>query len=236
MSETAKEIKNLLLSVKRAGIPELVKWLIDDTDFFTSPASTKYHGNYIGGLADHSLNAFDSLTLLNSEFRDKDSAYPDETITIVALLHDLCKVNTYIEDAEHATEPQMKFLKDLLSKSSEQISMPPDHHLTKGFITKLIDYLKNGGEEVPVYSPVWKVDDQLPMGHGEKSIYMIQKFMDLTDEEALAIRWHLGAHDPGAHFFYPTGVANNQAVREVPLVSMMAAADYIATWLIDLKK
>lgn len=234
MSETAKEIKNLLLSVKREGMSELVKWLTDETDFFTSPASTKYHGNYIGGLADHSLNCFDSLTLLNSEFRDKETAYPADTIIVVALLHDLCKANTYIEDDEHASEAQMKYLKDLINKSD--YNMPPDHHLTKGYITKVIDFLKNGGEEFPVYTPVWKVVDQLPMGHGEKSVYMIQKFIDLTDIEALAIRWHLGAHDPGAHFFYPTGVANNQAVREVPLVSMMAAADYIATWLVDVKK
>ena len=41
----------------------------------------------------------------------------------------------------------------------------------------------------------WTVRDALPMGHGEKSVYLIQKHMDLTDEEALAIRWHMGAYD-----------------------------------------
>lgn len=234
MNETAKEIINLLSSVSRPGMPQLIKWLTDDTDFFTSPASTKYHGNYVGGLADHSINVFDSLTLLNSEFRDKETSYPSDTIIIVALLHDLCKVNSYIEDSEHATDPQMKYLKDLISKSD--YSMPPNHHLTKGYISILIEFLKNGGEEFPIYAPVWKVVDSLPMGHGEKSVYMIQKFIDLTDIEALAIRWHLGAHDPGSHFFYPTGVANQQAIKEVPLVPMMAAADYIATWLVDVKK
>lgn len=41
----------------------------------------------------------------------------------------------------------------------------------------------------------YSVKDQLPMGHGEKSVYLVMKFMDLTDEEALAIRWHMGAYD-----------------------------------------
>lgn len=41
----------------------------------------------------------------------------------------------------------------------------------------------------------WTVRDALPMGHGEKSVYLIQKHMSLTDEEALAIRWHMGAYD-----------------------------------------
>lgn len=37
--------------------------------------------------------------------------------------------------------------------------------------------------------------DPLPLGHGEKSVFLIQRHMDLTDEEALAIRWHMGAYD-----------------------------------------
>lgn len=41
----------------------------------------------------------------------------------------------------------------------------------------------------------YSVKDRLPMGHGEKSVYLVMKFMDLTDEEALAIRWHMGAYD-----------------------------------------
>ena len=234
MDDVTKEILNLLKSVKREGMSSLIQWLQEDTDYFTSPASTKYHGNYAGGLAKHSLDVFDSLTLLNNEFRDKETAYPDDTIIISALLHDLCKVNTYIEDAEHATEAQIKYLKDLIWRFD--YSMPPNQQLTKGYVSSVIDFLKSSDGTFPIYLPTWKVVDQLPLGHGEKSVYLIQKFMDLTDDEALAIRWHLGAHDPGSHFFYPSGVANQQAVREVPLVPMIAAADYIATWLVDQKK
>ena len=43
-------------------------------------------------------------------------------------------------------------------------------------------------EKVPSY----EVNDQFPLGHGEKSMFIVMKFMNLTDEEAMAIRWHMG--------------------------------------------
>ena len=80
---------------------------------------------------------------------------------------------------------------------------------------------------------VWGVKDQLPMGHGEKSVYLIQKFIDLTDEEALAIRWHMGMADPGVHFNYPSGAACNQAFRQNKLLPLLAAADLTASYLLE---
>lgn len=71
--------------------------------------------------------------------------------------------------------------------------------------------------------------DDLPMGHGEKSVYMIMKYMDLTDEEALAIRWHMGAYDKAA-------IADsrdlNRAMKRSDLVTMLHLADMQATYLI----
>jgi hypothetical protein len=235
MTETQTEIISLLETncKGRNGIPDLIACLLD-SDYFTSPASTKYHGNYKGGLADHSLAVYDSLTLINKEYRDKENRYSDETLTIVALLHDMCKVNTYIEDSEPATDAQIKYLKDLISKEDD-ISHPPTSQLTKFYVSKVIEYLKKKEGEFPKFETAWKVKDELPLGHGEKSIYLIQKFIDLTDEEAIAIRWHLGGADPGIQFFYPSGVANTQAVRTIPLVSMLVAADYLTSWLIDQK-
>ena len=80
--------------------------------------------------------------------------------------------------------------------------------------------------------PYWKVNDQLPMGHGEKSVYIINKFMELTDEEALAIRWHLGGFDTATHFSYPYGFPSKQAFREHKLVSLIAIADLCAAYLL----
>ena len=79
--------------------------------------------------------------------------------------------------------------------------------------------------------PFWEVKDQLPMGHGEKSVFIINKFMKLTDEEALAIRWHLGGFDTAVHFPYPYGFPSKQAFRENKLVALIAVADLCAAYL-----
>lgn len=78
--------------VKREGKDELIKWL-ESSDFFQAPASTRFHGNYDGGLVEHSLNVYGVLKDLVS--RESPGEFSDETIAIVALLHDLCKVNFY---------------------------------------------------------------------------------------------------------------------------------------------
>jgi hypothetical protein len=234
MPDVKSEIMEIADVIERDGIISLMDWLISGSDFLTSPASTKYHGNYEGGLADHVLNVHASLTLINNEFPEKP--YTKETIAIVALFHDLCKVGTYVEDSEPATEAQIKYLQDLIKKAENHIDPIPMSQLNKFYVSKVIDYLKNGGDKFPEYTPAWKVVDELPLGHGEKSLFIIQKYMEITDDEALAIRWHLGGADPGIQFFYPSGVANKQAVSECPLVSMLVAADYLSSWLLDSKK
>lgn len=80
---------------------------------------------------------------------------------------------------------------------------------------------------------VWGVKDQLPMGHGEKSVFIINKFMRLEDSEALAIRWHLGGFDTAVHFSYPYGFPSKQAFREHKLVALIAAADLSASYLME---
>lgn len=77
--------------IKRDGIDELLDWL-EQTDFFTAPASTRYHGAFEGGLVLHSLNVFVQLRNLRRWYDCKAS---DESVAIVALLHDLCKVGCY---------------------------------------------------------------------------------------------------------------------------------------------
>lgn len=72
----------------------------------------------------------------------------------------------------------------------------------------------------------YSVKDQLPMGHGEKSVYLVMKFMDLTDEEALAIRWHMGAYDDA---FRGGSRALNEAQDKCALVLALHHADMQAT-------
>ena len=83
-----------------------------------------------------------------------------------------------------------------------------------------------------VQKPFYKVEDNLPYGHGEKSVYMISGFMKLTREEAMAINWHMGAFDPR--------VQNNSAVLSnvfyrYPNVFLFHLADYMATYLDETK-
>ena len=78
-------------NIQREGIDNLMSWL-QTSDFYTAPASTKYHGAFEGGLVMHSLNVYSQLKKL-CEFYSLDVT--QESIAIVALFHDLCKVGYY---------------------------------------------------------------------------------------------------------------------------------------------
>ena len=85
--------------ITREGSDKLLAYLTSDScDFFKAPASTRYHGNYEGGLCEHSLNVYDCLCDILARPRVRDMygiSYSDESVAIAALLHDLCKVNFY---------------------------------------------------------------------------------------------------------------------------------------------
>ena len=142
--------------IKREGADRLLNFLLSESsDFSTAPASTRYHGNYEGGLLEHSLNVYDCLCDILSRPRIKEVygiEYSEESIAIAALLHDICKVNFYNVAFRNAKNEAGKW------------------------------------ESVPYYT----IDDRLPYGHGEKSVYIISGYMRLTRDEAFAIRYHMG--------------------------------------------
>lgn len=85
-------------TITREGSDRLLDYLENKSDFFTAPASVRYHGSYAGGLCDHSLNVYHCLKdyLQRERVRNLYGLhYSDETISIVALLHDVCKINCY---------------------------------------------------------------------------------------------------------------------------------------------
>ncbi|MDO5556963.1 MAG: HD domain-containing protein [Clostridia bacterium] len=94
------EFKKLLQEVNREGMDELIKF-IDNSDFYTAPASTRFHGSYEGGLLEHSMKVYEIL-------KQKVKQCPieinvgEDTLKIVALLHDVCKVNFYKTDYRNA--------------------------------------------------------------------------------------------------------------------------------------
>ena len=90
----------LLKSTNRPGIEDLISFL-EKTDFFTAPASTRFHGSFEGGLVEHSLKVYEIL-----DYKAKNNVLkleiPDDTIKIVSLLHDICKTNFYKVDYRNA--------------------------------------------------------------------------------------------------------------------------------------
>lgn len=84
--------------VTRPGADRLLDYLENKCDFFTAPASTRFHCAYEGGLCEHSLNVYDCLKSYLETDRAKETfglEFSDESIAISALLHDVCKIDTY---------------------------------------------------------------------------------------------------------------------------------------------
>ena len=79
-------------------------------------------------------------------------------------------------------------------------------------------------EKVPYYS----VDDQFPFGHGEKSVFVIERFMRLRENEAIAIRWHMGGFDDTAK---AGGFTISHAYEKYPIAVLLHMADLEATYL-----
>ena len=191
MTNREKFIEIYKSCITREGADKLLEYLLSpSSDFFTAPASTRYHGARAEGLCEHSLNVYDALR----DYLDRETvqnkyglSYDDESIAIVSLLHDLCKVNVY--------------------KVSSRNVKGPDGRWTA----------------VPYY----EFDDQLPYGHGEKSVYIISGYMRLSREEAFAIRYHMGfSNDADAR---NVGAAFNA----YPLAVALYVADMEATFFVD---
>ena len=84
--------------IRREGSAELLNYLENKSDFFTAPASARFHGAYAGGLCDHSVNVFRCLEAYLARDRVKEVYgldYPMESAAIAALLHDVCKIGLY---------------------------------------------------------------------------------------------------------------------------------------------
>ena len=87
-------------NIKREGSDKLLDYLTNSSDFFTAPASGRRHSSFEGGLVVHSINTYKRFkNLIEIEYGENYSeTISDESIAIISLLHDLCKVNTYTTD------------------------------------------------------------------------------------------------------------------------------------------
>ena len=173
----------------RANTESLLEWLDEATDFYLAPCSTIFHLNISGGLCLHTLAVLHNLDRFCDTFYPE---FPSVSRVVCALLHDLCKANTY--------RPCIKSRKT--------------------------------GEYYPNGKPIWEdyqgyeFDEQLPYGHGEKSVFLAMKHIPLTNEEAMAIRWHMGGFDNAAKTDSRT---LSKATEKFPVITLLQAADMIAT-------
>jgi hypothetical protein len=92
--------------IKREGSDKLLEYLTGQSDFFTCPASARYHGAYEGGLCNHSLNVYDCLCafLESPAAKELGFNYSEESVALVALLHDLCKAGCYKVSSRNVKE------------------------------------------------------------------------------------------------------------------------------------
>lgn len=95
-----EQFLELLKNIQREGIEDLIKF-IESTDFFKAPASTRFHGDFEGGLLQHSMKVYD---ILKEKVKNApiSISVSEDTLKIVALLHDICKVNFYKVDYRNA--------------------------------------------------------------------------------------------------------------------------------------
>ena len=98
MSSKEEFVEIFTSCITRDGADKLLDFLEHKCDFFTAPASARYHGAYEGGLCEHSLNVYHCLVDYLQRERVQELyglEYGEESVAIVALLHDLCKVGCY---------------------------------------------------------------------------------------------------------------------------------------------
>lgn len=179
---------NLLSQVQRPGINNLINYLEHETDFFTAPASAKFHGAKECGLLEHSLVVYDNLIKVFETFFEE---FQSDTLIIVALLHDVCKTNFY--------KKGFRNVKNDLTKQWEQIE-------------------------------VYEIDDQLPLGHGEKSVIILQRYIGLSIEEIMCIRWHMAGYDDVGRS-WAGGLTMGNAMAKYPLITALHMADLAANYI-----
>ena len=184
MDYKQKFIEYYQANIHREGADRLLEWL-QTTDFFTAPASTRYHCACPAGLVMHSINVYEVMMEKHYD-PETDSA---ESFALCALLHDVCKAQFYKVSSRNVKNERT-----------------------------------GQWEKVPYYV----IEDAFPYGHGEKSVFLIERFVRLKPAEATAIRWHMGGFDDAAR---GGNFSISVAYDKYPIAVKLHLADLEATYL-----
>jgi hypothetical protein len=209
-NENVEKFEKLLSSVQRDGIQNLLEF-IRKSDFYTAPASTRFHLSEEGGLLTHSLHVYQCLEAKTSAplWKDVLKDVSKDTIILVALLHDLCKTYYYTTDYKN----QKTYDEEKVNTASPK-NVKTD---AKG------NYI---WETVPCYT----VDNKYPLGHGCKSVFFILQYIKLSMEEISAINYHMGAYCDSS-MWNELGAAYDKW----PLTLALHQADMEATHILEVE-
>jgi hypothetical protein len=214
-----------------------------DEDFLTGPASTKHHSSVPHGLMYHSINVaiftrnylkyirknrlFDKVNNLSVEEFEQ---YLKEG-TFAGLMHDLCKLNIYIPE-EDLSDKQAKLIRDKLNSYGIDPN-PFIDKLGKKSGSEFIDSLmKNQVEDIDSIKRIYSFNDTFNIGHGEKSVIMLLRMgVKLTDEQIIAIRYHMYSTD----VLFNTNQAKSiqDFMADTPMLRALHLADLQSTFLFE---
>lgn len=204
IQKNKEEFISLIKSINREFDKEkLINWLENKSDFFTAPASTKYHGSYEGGLCEHSLNVYYALRNLNCIYMPKLTAtseeveqgihkykYDEDTLKIVGLLHDISKANYY--------EKYFRNVKD-----------------NNGNWTQVEEYRVK--------------EDRFIYGSDEQTAdFMVSTFIPLTKDEHIAI-----LHKTGGRAFDSTQTSIPTIFENCELAVLLNCADLLSCYILE---
>ncbi len=190
----------LVKSINREGFDkEQLLYKLENSDFFTAPASTIYHNSVEGGLVDHTLNVYENLVAI---VKAKNiTTFSEDTLKIVALFHDLAKMNFY----------------EVYARNVKKYSP----HGTKQDEMGKFDWAAEKGYKVK------DANDRYLFGtHGQNSERILSYFMPLSEQESAAIIWHHAGMDNGGADKDITPILNRY-----PLATLLHIADMMATYL-----
>lgn len=208
--DNIKKFESLLMSVNRDGMDDLLAF-IRKSDFYTAPASTRFHSAVEGGLLNHSLNVYECLVNKKKSgiWSDKLSNISDDTIIVVSLLHDICKTYFYSQEMKN-----QKTYDEEKVKSANPRTVKHD----------------NNGDFIWETVPVYVVDDKYPLGHGNKSVVFIMQYIKLSMTEIMAITHHMGSYCDSSQWN-----TLGQAYEKYPLTLALHEADLEATYLLEVE-
>lgn len=198
IEENKKEFINALRGIKREGIEDVIKYC-EEHDMYTAPSSTRFHLASKGGLLQHSLNVYNVAKNILFDNEDGTYSYKIDGVEVARVSEDTLKISTLLHD----------FCKMDTYKPV--------------YKTKKYD---DGSEHK--YISKYTYSEEFSFGHGEKSVYLLSRMMDLTEEEASAIRWHMGAFG-NEEQTWPM----NNAIKKYPFIWAVHTADMEASTFME---